>query len=239
MVLLVLALAAAGVALLADVSLQLERDRQIDEARRHVLSRIATMDQGWRQAAYALGQQLELWQGGDTDETVRRARLQVGLVSALEQGDFSNALLQGADGQVLLRLGTRSQAQPPLPSGSAALAWSWSEADQTVYRVVDGGSMRFGIDAARLRVFAPIEPSVLARMVFPGNELALQRGGRTLAAAGQAGVAPGDTPARLAVRWDGLPDAPDLLIVRQVSPLLRPKSSITAMRSCEPVLLRS
>jgi hypothetical protein len=237
MVLFVCALTAASVMLLADYSLRHDHERQIDEAQRHVLSRIATTDQGWRQAAYALAQQLELWQGGDSSAEVRDARMRLGLANALEQSDFSHALLQGSDGQVLLRLGTRSQAQPILPPGGAPLAWSWSEADQTVYRVIDGGSIRFGERPARLWLFAPIEPSILARMVYPGNALSLRREGRVLAAAGQAGTSANDAPARLALHWDGRPEAPELLVVRQVVPLLSLGQLLGAMAGAASLLL--
>jgi len=236
-VLFVLALTAAGVLLLADLSLKLERERQIDEARRHVQSRTATMDEGWHRAAFALAQQLELWQAGDAPDDVREARLRMGLVSSLEQGDFSHAVLQGADGQVLLRFGTRSQAQPPLPSGDQPLAWAWSDADQTVYRVVDGGQMRLGARSVRLRVYAPIEPSVLARMVFPGNELVLKRDGRTLAAAGQGASAASAEAAGLVLDWDGQPGAPQLHVMRSFEPLLPHGPLLAAMAGAAALLL--
>jgi two-component system, sensor histidine kinase and response regulator len=236
MALLLLALTGIGVLLLAERSLQLERQRQLDEARRHVLSRIDAMDKGWREAAFAIAQQLDLWQGTNGADDVREARLRMGLVSMLEQGDFSHAVLLSTDGKELLRFGTRSQVQPALPAVDTTLAWAWSETDQTAYRVVDGGRLRMGKRPARLRLFVPIEPSTLARMVFPGNELALQRAGRTVATSSAADPATGGEAARLVLRWDALPDAPDLQIVRHVEPVL-PRAELIAVLGAAALLL--
>jgi signal transduction histidine kinase/CheY-like chemotaxis protein len=239
----VLVLTAMGVLLLADVSLQRERARQTEEAQRHVRSRIAKMDEGWRHAAFSLAQQLELWQAGDVPEPVREARLRMGLISALEQSDFSHAVLQDASGQVLLRFGTRSQSEPEPPLGNQPLAWAWSAADQTVYRVVDGGRMKWGARAVQLRVFAPVEPSVLARMVFPGHELALWRDGRELVAVGRVGSASGASsasgahPVSVALHWDELPGAPELQILRQVEPLVPLEQLLAPMAGAAVLLL--
>jgi len=242
-VLIVFGMGGGGVAWLVDRTTQLEQQRQLADARRYLDARLASMDQNWRDGAYALAQQLDLWQAGagTAPEDVRNSRLQLWLVATLNQGDFTHAVIDDAEGRLILRLGARSQGVPELPATRTPMGWSWSEADATVYRVIDGGALRIGERTGRLRLFAPLDPALLSRLVYPGTEVEVRRAERTLARsappAPSASVPHGLLRASQGMRWDTLPGAPELQVTRLVEPPLGAAELLATMALAAALML--
>jgi signal transduction histidine kinase/ActR/RegA family two-component response regulator len=231
--LLVFAGVSAAFALVARQVYDSAREQQLADARLHFVSRIESMEQGWRNAAFAVAQQLELWQAGagTMPADAREARLRAFVVTLVDQGDFTHALITADDGELLFSHGTRSQGVPPLPGARDAQGrgWVYSDADRTMYRTLDG-PLRFGDRPARLLLYFPIDNALLGRLVYPSTRLALSRDTVTLAASDVGAPASGaadsatSQQASLSLAWDGLAGAPTLRIDRRfAAPLSLPQ----------------
>jgi signal transduction histidine kinase len=226
-VLLLIFLVAATLAgLLARHALQAQRTQQLQDAQAYMATRIRTMDQGWRLAGYGFSQQVALWQAVDTGlaAEARLARLQALLLPLLDASDFSRLAIIGPDGRTLMRYATRGLDEPGAVAAAAGplsdLGWAYSEADRVVYRVVSQ-PLRFDKQPCRLLLYAPLDPALLSRLLYPSTQLTLLHQGRTLTQAGSGDPASAaasslqDQQAALTLAWDASPEAPQLRVERQ------------------------
>lgn len=182
---LVFAGVAAAFALVARQVYDSAREQQLADARTHFVSRIASMEQGWRHNAFAAAQQLELWQAGAAalPAEAQEARLRAFVGTLADQGDFTHVLITSDAGARLFGHGTRSQGVPSLPGARdrQGRGWVYSDADRTMYRTLEG-PLRFGDRPARLLLYFPIDNALLGRLVYPNTRLALSLDAVTLAA---------------------------------------------------------
>ena len=224
--LVILGAVVACFALAAKVVIDSARQQQLHDARDHFSARIRTVDEGWQHGAFALRQQVELWQASaaGSPPEVRDARLHTLLLTLTDQSDFTHVVIADSAGRVRISHGTRSQDLPPLPETSdpQGLGWVYSERDRTVYRTISGALRHHG-QQHRLLLYFPIDNALLARMVYPSARLVLQRGGMALAVSGPDAAASDANPQADSVTtlaWDARPEAPQLLVQRRfVSPL--------------------
>ncbi|MEN9628740.1 MAG: hypothetical protein RJA10_1967 [Pseudomonadota bacterium] len=239
-VLIVCGLFAAAAAWMMNRGVQVEQQRLLADAQRYLESRLATLDQGWRDNAFAVVQQIDLWQAGTApvSDEVRDSRLALWLVALLNHGDFTHAVIDDGAGRVLLRQGSRSQGAPPLPPGRRPLGWSWSEADATVYRVIDGGPLRLGDQTARLHLFAPLEPALLARLAYPGTEVEVRRGTR-LVARSPVTTAPAAHAVSTPVTWGDGPETPQVQVLRRFEPTIHAAELLVSAALGAALLLAS
>jgi PAS domain S-box-containing protein len=234
LLLLVIVPVAAGILLLR-AGVEREREHQLSDAREHLTKRIADLDQGWRDYAFAFARQLDLWQAmtAGMPRSQRDDRLRSLLVTLLDQGDFTHAVIGDASGRPLLHYGTASQDRIAPQSWRAAGAggWAYSQADRTVYRAVSADLRSFQ-PGARLLLYVPLDDALLRRLAYPNTELiVLYRGERLTVSSGSEVPAsrPGAEPrpqysATLTMPWDDLPGAPNLQITRLFrSPLSGPR----------------
>jgi two-component system sensor histidine kinase/response regulator len=242
--LLIFAVVAAGFAFVAHMAIERERARQLTDTRAHFSARLATLDQGWRNNAYALAQQLELWQSGFAAASgeVREARMRTLLITLLDQSDFTHVAILDARGHVLFRFGSRTQDMPQVESSgldaaqaAAPLRWAYSGPDRTVYRVVEG-PMHYLDAPARLLAFVPLDNALLARMTYPSTSLVLLHKdamtSMSAPIATQASAADEALQARQMLPWDAQPTAPRLQINRQFEAPLSPGSWLLVMAAC-------
>jgi hypothetical protein len=121
LLMLVIVPVAAGILLLR-AGVEREREHQLSDAREHLTKRIADLDQGWRDYAFAFARQLDLWQAmtAGMPRSQRNERLRSLLVTLLDQGDFTHTVIGDASGRPLLHYGTASQDRiAPQSWGSA------------------------------------------------------------------------------------------------------------------------
>ncbi|MBX9794917.1 MAG: hypothetical protein K2Y02_11520, partial [Burkholderiaceae bacterium] len=231
MLVLVFVAVAAAFALFTRSVIDNELQHQRRDTGSHFEARIQTLDQGWRQMAFSMRQQTELWQVdvARLPEAVAEARLRALLTTLLDQGEFTHAAIVGDAGQVLFRYGTRSQDLLALPSDSdaAGLGWVYSDRDRTFYRTVIG-PVRHAGRPAQLLLYVPIDNALLAQLAYPNTQLDLLNEGKVVATSDagalvsspRASAVSGDQRTNLSVRWDALPGAPTLRIDRQfVTPI--------------------
>ncbi|MES2715326.1 MAG: ATP-binding protein [Pseudomonadota bacterium] len=228
MLLLILAVVVACFAVAAQLVITSAREQQLQDARDYFAARIQSMDEGWRLGAFAVSQQLALWQaeplGSGASPEVAEARLRTLLLTLTDQGDFTHVLIIDADGRTVLAHGSRSQDRPePPPAGDPqGLGWVYSAADRTVYRTVSS-TLRQGGQALRLVLYHPLDNALLARLVYPQAHLQLLHGGAVRAvsgaveAASRAGL---DSAPTSTLPWDQRAGAPVLRVQRPVLPPL-------------------
>ncbi|OYU68460.1 MAG: hypothetical protein CFE45_42640, partial [Burkholderiales bacterium PBB5] len=241
--LLVVAATAATFALLVSAGIDSERQQQLADARSHFERRIEKLEDDWHNSAFSVARQAELWMSGLDAMPVetRNARLRTLLLTVLDQTDFTSASLCDGAGTVLFRFGTRSQDAPPAAAGAPdSVAWAWSIGDRVVYRVVDGGALRFGTIPARLTLYAPVDNALLTRLVYPNTGLAVLRNGETIAA--MQGAASNAQPgmahsAEFTLRWSNAPDAPLLAISRRFESPLSPLQLLQALAAAAALLV--
>jgi two-component system sensor histidine kinase/response regulator len=228
LVLLAVALAAGAtfVAVAQQVT-ERERSRQLEDAQQHFSARIATLDGDWRNSGFAVARQIEMWMAGTDAQAapMREARLRTLLLTVLDQTDFTYiAITRENGGDKLFAFSTRATGAFDAPVQMAG-AWrhSWARSGDTVYRVVDGGEVRYAGQSARLLLHAPLDDVLLNRLVFPSTGLALLANGRSVAAVqnSQASAAALQTlKAEALIPWDHSPGAPVLQVTRRFeSPL--------------------
>ncbi len=228
MLLLILAVVVACFAVAAQLVIASARAQQLQDAGDYFAARVKSMDEGWRLGAYAVSQQIALWQaeplGGGANPEVAEARLRTLLLTLTDQGDFTHVLIIDAAGRTVLAHGSRSQdrPEPPATGDPQGLGWVYSDADRTVYRTVSG-PLRQGGQALRLVLYHPIDNALLARLVYPQAHLQLLHGGAVRAmsnpveAASRASLA--DAPTST-LPWDQRAGAPLLRVQRPVLPPL-------------------
>ena len=251
---LILLLISGTLSWLARNSLSEARDRQLQNDQTHFAAQLQTLDRHWLLSAYAIRQQLELWQVDARDQSaeVRDARLRALLVTLLDQGDYVHAEIVDADGQRQFSYGTRLRGQPELPRQStlSGLGWVHVEQEHSLFRTVSG-AVRYAEQPCTLLLYVPMDNHLLGRLVFPGTALRLVDKGEELARATQmapkalwrpagpnataaSGAATTDpvpndiTRARLNMAWDTLPDAPELQIERSIDAPLTPRQLMVA-----------
>ena len=215
---------AMGAILVLQAGIEQEREHQLSDAREHLVKRIADLDRGWHDAAFAMSQQIDLWQATIPGVSPRQrdARLKALLVTLLDQGDFTHALIGDRSGRTLLHYGANEQDRIARTSWDAVAAsgWAYSEADRTVYRVVSSDLRSLGGEA-RLLLYVPLDDVLLRRLAYPNTELIVVYGGQRLAVSpGSEGQAAGGARPRpkytatMTMPWDDLPGAPSLEITR-------------------------
>jgi signal transduction histidine kinase/ActR/RegA family two-component response regulator len=244
MVLLLVVTAIAGaLTLLIDAGINNARQQQVTEAGSYFARRIDKLEDDWRNSAFSVAQQAEMWMSGSdaAPDAVLNARMRTLLLTLLEQTDFTYATISDAGGAVLFRFGTRSQEAPQATSGGPGqAAWAWSQGDGLVYRIVDGGALRFGSTPARLTLYAPVDNAVLSRLVYPSTGLKLLRNGQTVAeiphVSSQA-LAGMSHSAAFDLRWNNAPDAPLLAISRSFESPLSPLQLLLALAAAAVLLV--
>jgi signal transduction histidine kinase/DNA-binding response OmpR family regulator/type II secretory pathway pseudopilin PulG len=210
--------AAVFIALLRVAADQEAREQQA-ETLAHASARLRALDDDHHNAAFALGRQLELWQGASDDmpRAQLQDRLRTLLVTVLDQTPFSHAAVVDAQGAVLFRFGPPPADLPaPWPAAQATVpGWAWGAASHTLYQVVDGGALRFGGDAARLRLYAPLDNALLSRLAYPGARLTVLHGDDPVASATSGQPLHAGLPQQLTrLPWDSRPGAPQLQVER-------------------------
>ena len=231
MLVLVFVAVSAAFALFTRSVIQHGLEHQQRDTGSHFEARIRALDQGWRQSAFSVRQQAELWQV-DVErlpEVVAEARLRALMTTLLDQGEFTHAAIVGDAGQVLFRYGTRSQDLLALPADSdaAGLGWVYSDRDRTVYRTVTGPVRQAG-RPAQLLLYVPLDNALLAQLAYPNTQLDLLHEGQKVATSDAGALMSGprasavsaDQRTNLSLRWDAWPGAPMLRIDRQfVTPI--------------------
>ncbi|MBI5924735.1 MAG: response regulator [Aquabacterium sp.] len=242
--LLIFVVVAAGFAFVARAGIERERTQQLSDTRAHFSARLAALDQSWHNNAYALAQQIELWQSSAqaTARDVHDARMRTLLITLLDQSDFTHVAIQDRQGHTLFRFGSRSQDTPdagPAPGASTqaidGLRWAYSELDRTVYRVIEG-SVRYRDEPARLLVYVPLDNALLGRLTYPSTSLILRHHNAATASsspiASLAQTSGEILQAQQLLPWDTLPNAPQLQINRQFEAPLSPAHWLRALAVC-------
>ncbi|HEX5357161.1 MAG TPA: response regulator [Aquabacterium sp.] len=242
--LLIFVVVAAGFAFVARAGIERERTQQLSDSRAHFSARLAELDQGWRNNAYALAQQLDLWQSGaqPASRDVHDARMRTLLITLLDQSDFTHLAIQDLRGHTLFRFGSRSQDMPDARPMSAdgtqaigALGWAYSELDRTIYRVIEG-PVRYRNEPARMLVYVPLDNALLGRLTYPSTSLLLRHQNAVTAnsspVASQARTSSEILQAQQLLPWDSLPNAPQLQINRQFEAPLSPGHWLLALAVC-------
>jgi signal transduction histidine kinase/ActR/RegA family two-component response regulator len=223
------------------------REQRLLDARAYFVTRIGSMDQGWRMGAFAVRQQLELWQAGPAAASAdaRDARMRALMITLLDQSEYTHAVITDGNGTVRFRAGTRSEDAPalPAPSDAAGLGWVYSEPDRTIYRTVSG-PMRFGERPSQLVLYYPLDAALLGRLAYPSAHLELLHGRRVIARSGAGGTAgvpdAAEAPpassteqfAALALAWDERPGAPVLRVGRTFPSPLSQRELVLIVAAC-------
>ena len=182
---------------------------------------MATLDEDWRNSAFATARQLELWLGGSDDLTAaeREARLRTLLLTMLDASDFSHAVLSDAQGRPLLQFGSLN-ADMPQPLAPGPGGWAFSASARTLYRVVPAGTVHYGRQIAQLQLLAPLDNALLGRLRYPSTALALLHQDQVVASSQREAVDAAALQAEFDLRWEQTAQAPVLRIVRRYEPPL-------------------